>query len=396
MSLESRDKMATAEFFRGEDPTTKEKWYASKRNPAVRYSIGKRGDGYRVEDRMRGEYAITATAQEARELARWLAGHEDHGNYEADPTTFYEWWGFDGEKKGGTTTSSTSAEATQSGHAVTVFGSEGCTFDSAAPAAQATVAEEETSLYQQRRDYLFGLPDWDGVDRIGQLVEHLCTDPKANRLEVRADIETWLVTVAAKMHSPHNGFDRVLVLKGSCGIGKSHLVRWLCPKEEWHENTGAMAWSRERNPDVLVCEVTNYPERIVWNLRVANKGKGRVLAVTTQTIERPFLEAMAIAEDLFLPIPLRSIDRGYTAIDKAQLWAQVYDRAKQGPLANTQPNVVEEGELDEQVAADLCGGDDPPPAIEHCEDEYGPYIRAWDTLRQATGRSWNDFEQKGF
>jgi len=91
--------MATAEFFRGEDSTTKEKWYVSKLNTAVRCSIGKRGDGYRVEDRMRGEYAITATAQEARELARWLAGHEDHGNYEADPTTFYEWWGFDGEKK---------------------------------------------------------------------------------------------------------------------------------------------------------------------------------------------------------------------------------------------------------------------------------------------------------
>lgn len=449
--------MAAAEFFKREDPLTGEKWYVSRYDVTVRYSIGKRDGGYRVEDGADDRYAVVPTANEARELARWLAGHEDHGNYEADPTTFYEWRSLE-KLEASTPTTPQNAEPTTSFSDDNGIAEETPDGSSPRPANPSTneeppalvedddftkqtdpetgivrriyrdnplveyysnktgdrfivkdgvdgmyypvdseeqarrwaacVAEQGmvgAAIYKQRQDYLFELPAWDGVDRVGQLVEHLRTDPKMNRFEVRADVQLWLVTLAAKMLSPHNAVDRVLVLKGPQCIGKSHLVRWLCPKEEWYGD--------------LIREVSENPENLVWDLVVANKGKGRVFAVTLNHIDLPFIEVLTVANGLFLPIALEDIDHDYTAIDKDQLWAQVYQNKEAwSQWKEQETDDDDDSGVDEQVAADLCGGDDPPPwdedgvLIEHCEDEGGPYVWAHPTQPV----SWGSYKQEGF
>ncbi len=75
------------------------------------------------------------------------------------------------------------------------------------------------------REYLDGLPEWDGVERIPTL---LCRCLQADDTPyVRAVTRKFFAAAVARIYVPGTKFDNVLVLDGAQGIGKSTIFREL-------------------------------------------------------------------------------------------------------------------------------------------------------------------------
>ncbi len=83
------------------------------------------------------------------------------------------------------------------------------------------------------RDYLDGLPAWDGVERIGTLL-HRCLEADDTPY-VSAVTRKVLVAAVARIYCPGTKFDSVLVLDGAQGIGKSTLFKLLTGPEYYSE-----------------------------------------------------------------------------------------------------------------------------------------------------------------
>ncbi len=81
------------------------------------------------------------------------------------------------------------------------------------------------------RDYLAGLPEWDGTPRLdGWLATHAgVADTKLNRAFARKV----LCAAVRRMRQPGCKFDHVLVLAGPENLGKSRLIRALSPNPNW-------------------------------------------------------------------------------------------------------------------------------------------------------------------
>jgi predicted P-loop ATPase len=83
------------------------------------------------------------------------------------------------------------------------------------------------------RDYLNGLPAWEGVQRIETLlVRCLQTDDTPY---VRAVTRKTFAAAVARIYNPGTKFDSVLVLDGMQGIGKSTLFKYLVGDEHYSE-----------------------------------------------------------------------------------------------------------------------------------------------------------------
>lgn len=84
------------------------------------------------------------------------------------------------------------------------------------------------------RDYLDGLPDWDGVARVpGLLIRYM----KADDTEyVRAVTRKTFVAAVARVYQPGVKFDCMLVLDGEQGIGKSTLFKELAGEEYFSDS----------------------------------------------------------------------------------------------------------------------------------------------------------------
>jgi predicted P-loop ATPase len=83
------------------------------------------------------------------------------------------------------------------------------------------------------RDYLNGLPPWDGVKRVEELfIRYLKTDDTPY---VRAVTRKTFAAAVARIYHPGTKFDNVLVLDGEQGIGKSTIVKDLVGSEYYTE-----------------------------------------------------------------------------------------------------------------------------------------------------------------
>lgn len=81
------------------------------------------------------------------------------------------------------------------------------------------------------KDYLRGLPEWDGVARLdGWLETYLGVE--ATPL-TRAFARKMLCAAVRRVFQPGRKFDHVLVLAGPENLGKSRLLRALCPDPRW-------------------------------------------------------------------------------------------------------------------------------------------------------------------
>lgn len=83
------------------------------------------------------------------------------------------------------------------------------------------------------REYLDGLPNWDGVPRIETLL-HRCLEADDTPY-VRAVTRKVFVAAVARIYCPGTKFDSVLVLDGAQGIGKSTLFRMLAGSKYYSE-----------------------------------------------------------------------------------------------------------------------------------------------------------------
>lgn len=84
------------------------------------------------------------------------------------------------------------------------------------------------------RDYLDGLPDWDGVERIPEL---LIQYMKADDTEyVRTVTKKTFTAAVARIYQPGIKFDCMLVLDGEQGIGKSTLFKELAGEEYFSDS----------------------------------------------------------------------------------------------------------------------------------------------------------------
>lgn len=83
------------------------------------------------------------------------------------------------------------------------------------------------------RDFLAGLPDWDGVNRVDSLlIDYFGADD--NEL-VRAMTRKTLVAAVARVICPGVKFDQMLILQGAQGIGKSTL--WKNLADPWFSDS---------------------------------------------------------------------------------------------------------------------------------------------------------------
>lgn len=83
----------------------------------------------------------------------------------------------------------------------------------------ALVAVAAERAYHPIKEYLEGLPEWDGVPRVNALlIDYFGADDNAY---TRAVIRKTLVAAVARIYYPGTKFDSVLILNGPQGVGKS-------------------------------------------------------------------------------------------------------------------------------------------------------------------------------
>ena len=91
----------------------------------------------------------------------------------------------------------------------------------------------EDRVFHPVRDYLDGLPAWDGVSRIETiLIQCLQADDTPY---VRAVTRKLMAAAVARIYVPGIKFDSVLVLDGAQGIGKSSVFRMLAGESYYSE-----------------------------------------------------------------------------------------------------------------------------------------------------------------
>lgn len=107
-------------------------------------------------------------------------------------------------------------------------------------ARHAFTASASENRFHPVKQYFESLK-WDKRDHIGRLAGFLrdSHDPivYANgqqRTVIHAALYRWLIGAAAKVYSPRDAQNFMLILDGIQGKGKSYLVRWLCPLSNLH------------------------------------------------------------------------------------------------------------------------------------------------------------------
>lgn len=106
----------------------------------------------------------------------------------------------------------------------------------------ALAAATARRAYHPVRDYLDGLPEWDGVPRVDTLlVDYLGA---ADDAYVRAVTRKTLVAAVRRAYHPGTKFDTMLVLAGPQGCGKSTLVARL--GGEWFSDALTVADMRDK------------------------------------------------------------------------------------------------------------------------------------------------------
>jgi len=95
--------------------------------------------------------------------------------------------------------------------------------------ALSIVADE--NQYHPVRDYLNGLPPWDGTERIRYALHHFFgADPDDYTYEI---FRLFLLGAVSRVFTPGIKFDNILCLVGSQGVGKSTFFRCLAVRDEW-------------------------------------------------------------------------------------------------------------------------------------------------------------------
>lgn len=107
---------------------------------------------------------------------------------------------------------------------------------------EALIAVAAERAFHPVKDYLEQLPEWDGVERLNNLlIDYLGADDTAYS---RAVIRKTLVAAVARIYKPGTKFDTVLILNGPQGVGKSTFFARLGHK--WFSDSLTLTDMRDK------------------------------------------------------------------------------------------------------------------------------------------------------
>ncbi len=98
-----------------------------------------------------------------------------------------------------------------------------------------TALAKEYRSYHPVRDYLDGLPEWDGVERLDNWLRDYCG--AADKASIRAMASKTLIAAVGRAYEPGMKFDQMLILQGPQGTKKSSSVAALCPNPDWFSDS---------------------------------------------------------------------------------------------------------------------------------------------------------------
>lgn len=215
-----------------------------------------------------------------------------------------------------------------------------------------TVVAEENAFHPVR-EYLDGLPAWDGVERVERLlVRYMAADDNAY---VRAATRKWLCAAVARIYEPGRKFDDMIVLVGQQGIGKSRLplalsrgwftdsVTGLGSKEAYESIAGSwivelaeLAATKRAEVETIKNFISKQEDvfRPAYGRNVVSRPRQCVFFGTTNEVE--FLRDRT-GNRRFWPITVRGVDRGQLIgleDEVDQIWAEakVYAMERHEPL----------------------------------------------------------------
>ena len=198
------------------------------------------------------------------------------------------------------------------------------------------------NAYHPIKNYLRGLT-WNGQDHLGRFLACLSLGDDDNA--GRAFVRRWLIGSVAKVMEQAQNF--MLVLDGSQGIGKSYLVRWLCPlprlfiegavhpddkdsyvrlMSHWIWEVGELEGTTRRSDRAALKDFITRREITV---RVAY-GRNDITAPAVASLIGTINEDGAgflndpTGTRRFAVVKVNHIDFAYSQIDRDQLWAQVF------------------------------------------------------------------------
>lgn len=103
---------------------------------------------------------------------------------------------------------------------------------------KSVVTSDFSRLVHPVRDYMEGLPEWDGTDRVAELAGHLVAVPMEKGISIEEMHDTfgwalhkWLVAMVATWMSDHDANHQILTLIGPQGIYKTTFFRHLLPPQ---------------------------------------------------------------------------------------------------------------------------------------------------------------------
>jgi predicted P-loop ATPase len=211
------------------------------------------------------------------------------------------------------------------------------------------------NAYHPIKEYLDGLV-WDGNDYLAALFNKLTFE---NKESGEAFFKRWFIGSVAKIIEQGQNF--MLVIDGPQGIGKSYLVRWLCPlpkyfiegavqpddkdsykrlMSSWIWEVGELEGTTRRSDRAALKDFITRQEitmRVAYGRHDITKPASASLVGTINEDGAGFLNDPT-GSRRFAVTKLTSINYDYTKINKDQLWAQIYALYKAGEAWELTPD----------------------------------------------------------
>lgn len=217
-------------------------------------------------------------------------------------------------------------------------------------AEDAWIAHAYDRRYHPVRDFLRGL-SWDGVDHIGALLSYITADAG----DLPTFLKRWLVGACARAFEPGSCQNRMLVLDGDQGLGKSYLVRWLFDafgRDELFIEGGINPSNKDHELRLISRWIWEVSELGATTTKADRDALKYFLSQRQVTVRKPYghydLVKPALASFIgtvnniagflndptgsrrFMSVRLTSIDWRYTSLDAKGIWAQAFALYKAG------------------------------------------------------------------
>lgn len=253
-----------------------------------------------------------------------------------------------------------------------------------------TVALENT--VHPVREYL-DRQIWDGEERLdGWLTRYAGVEDNAYTRAVGAKV---LLAAVRRVRVPGCKFDNVMVLEGEQGVGKSSLIRVLCPNGDWFSDTplgnteskeaalalrgrwiielGEMSVLKRSAVESLKQFVSSGTDKVRLPYERMTKSLDRQCVFIGTTNQAEYLMD-ATGNRRFWPIKVRGVDLEGISLVRDQLWAEAAHRESEGESLTLPKELWAEAQVEQEsrrtehpwvdVLGDILSGGIWPPGNE--------------------------------